>query len=73
MKMMIFLLQSDTKPTVYINTFSNLTRLFKIGIFTALLSTFEVYGYEGPLFDAMAQLDERPGFEKSIFLTILCR
>ena len=69
---MIFLLQSDTKPTVYINTFSNLTRLFKIGIFTALLSTFEVYGYEGPLFDAMAQLDERPGFEKSIFLTILC-
>ena len=73
MKRMIFLLQSDTKPTVYINTFSNLTRLFKIGIFTALLSTFEVYGYEGPLFDAMAQLDERPGFEKSIFLTILCR
>ena len=72
MKRMIFLLQSDTKPTVYINTFSNLTRLFKIGIFTALLSTFEVYGYEGPLFDAMAQLDERPGFEKSIFLTILC-
>ena len=67
------MLQSDTKPTVYINTFSNLTRLYKIGIFTALLSTFEVYGYEGPLFDAMAQLDERPGFEKSIFLTILCR
>ena len=51
---------------MYINTFSNLKRLFKIGIFTALLSTFEVYCYEGPLFDAMAQLDERPGFEKSI-------
>lgn len=40
-------------------------------LLVALLSPFEVYGYDGPLFDAMAQLsdrseDERPGFEKSI-------
>ena len=35
-------------------------------LLVALLSPFEVYGYEGPLFDAMAQLDEKPGFEKAI-------
>ena len=32
-----------------------------ITLLVALLSPFEVYGYEGPLFDAMAQLDEKPG------------
>ncbi len=35
-------------------------------LLVALLSPFEVYGYDGQLFDGMAQLDERPGFEKSI-------
>ena len=44
---------------------------FLLPLLAALLFPFEVYGYDGPLFDAMAQLsarseDERPGFEKSI-------
>ena len=46
-------------------------KLLLLSLLAALLSPFEVYGYDGPLFDAMAQLnhkseDERPGFEKSI-------
>ena len=46
-------------------------KLLLLPLLAALLSPFEVYGYDGPLFDAMAQLserseDERPGFEKSI-------
>lgn len=40
--------------------------LTKYVIFLSLFASSVIYAYDGPIFDAMAQIDERPGFEKSI-------
>ena len=43
-----------------------LKKIISLAFTASALSLQAVYGYEGPLFDAMAQIDQKPGLARSI-------